>query len=252
MDLWLYILTNMTSFNDGVNSLYADTLFWSGATSTTYPIDPDFTRNANFALDRVTSLIQKSDALWEWEDINNTDLPIATTALVSGQADYALSVTHLKILKVRIKDANGNWVTLKSRNRRQLKDSELSSTGTPSTYDLLGNSIILSDIPNYASAGGLEIQFQRGADYFVVGSTTKTPGFAIQFHRLISLYAALDWTETNEMEKRSKKIEKYILRMEAELVEFYSDRHRDEAPSMSLRQEDFGADDGQANNPKGW
>lgn len=242
----------MATFNDGVNSLYADTLAWSGATSTTYPVDPDFTRNANFALDRVVSLIQKSDTLWEWEDINNTDLPLATTALVSGQADYALSVTHLKILRVRIKDASGNWITLKPKNRKRLTDGELAASGTPSTYDLMGNSIILNNIPNYASSGGLEIQFQRGASYFIVGDTTKTPGFAIQFHRLISLYAALDWTEQNEMEKRSRKIRENIARMEAELVEFYSDRTRDEAPSISLRQEDYGADSDQTYNPKGW
>ena len=101
--------------------LYSDARFWCGIANTdttTYPL-ADFTRNANFALDRVSSLIMK------WDDTNNTDLPIATTSLVASQQDYGIAVGHLKVLKVRIKDQQGNWVSLDPINRRDLTDSQL-------------------------------------------------------------------------------------------------------------------------------
>lgn len=243
----------MASFNSGTNSLYADALFWSGATSVTFPVDPDFTRSANFALEKVSSVIMRSDGTWKWGDINNTDLSFAIGDLVSGQSDYALSISHFKIRRVRIKDSNGNWITLQPVTRRQVSDSKLASTGTPNSYFKHENSIILSDTPNYDSEDGLEIEFQRGVDYFVVGDTTKSPGFNSQFHRLVSLYAALDWTEANEMDSRSEKIRNRIgvepdevngipgSGMLRELADFYSTRDDDASPAMSLRREDYGS-----------
>ena len=139
--------------------LYSDARFWCGIANTdttTYPL-ADFTRNANFALDRVSSLIMK------WDDTNNTDLPIATTSLVASQQDYGIAVGHLKVLKVRIKDQQGNWVSLDPINRRDLTDSQLTTTaGDPKRYDKVGNSLFLYPKPSYASSGGLEVQFQRG------------------------------------------------------------------------------------------
>lgn len=243
----------MSAFNSGTNSLYADTLYWSGATSTTYPVDPDFTRNANFGLELCEAYIQRADATWLWDDSNNTDLPIATTDLTSGQSDYALTISHRKIQRVRVKDSNGNWITLQPIIRRQLSDSQLNADGTPKYYYKLGRSIFLISTPNYSQTGGLEVQFQRGSSYFVVGDTTKTPGFAPQFHRLISLYAALDFTDANEMESRSQKIHARIGEfpdevngiagsgMLKELSDFYSTRDDDQAPSVNLRTEDYGS-----------
>lgn len=229
-------------FNASTNSLYADALFWSGATSTTFPVDPDFTRSANVALDRVVSLILRADNRWEWNDTNlSTELIDVTTNLASGTQKYAISLSWLKIGRVRAKDQNGNWITLRPIQRSQLSDSHLSASGTPYGYFKLGGFLYLVNIPNYASSGGLEVQFQRGADYFVIADTTKTPGVAPQFHRLISLYAALDFTEANELQARSQKIQGRIEALERELLEFYSDRDRDGAPSLSVRGEDYGS-----------
>jgi hypothetical protein len=243
-------------FSSGTNSIVDDARYWSRSNSTTYAI-ADLVRNANTALDRVISLIFRADNTWEFDDANNTDLPIATTSLVSAQQDYSLAVTHLKVLRVRAKNTSGNWVTLDPVSRRDVSDSELASSGTPSKYDKLGNSIFLTPEPNYASSGGLEVQFQRGADYFTTADTTKSPGFASQFHRLISLYAALDHTDSRSMEKQSAKIRARIEPLEQELIEFYSSRDYDRAHSLSLRRDDYGgyelgAGGRSSDNPKGF
>lgn len=231
-------------FNSHATNLdiVSDVLFWTGTTVDDYPL-VDITRNANFALDRVVSLIQKADNKWEWEDSNNSDLPIATTSLVADQSDYSLAVTHLKIHKLRIKDPNGNLISLEPKNRKDMTDSELTeSAGTPRTYDKMGNSVFLFPKPSYASTGGLEIQFQRGANYFASTDTTKVPGFATQFHRLVPLYAARDYCSKSGLDSRVAVIDKEITKLESELVEFYSARNFDEKQFLSLRKEDFGED----------
>ena len=200
----------------------------------------------------------KSDNVWEWDDTNNTDLPIATTSLVASQQDYGIAVGHLKVLKVRIKDQQGNWVSLDPINRRDLTDSQLTATaGDPKRYDKVGNSLFLYPKPSYASSGGLEVQFQRGASYFATTDTTKTPGFATHFHRLVSLYAALDYCETNDFDKRAAKIRANIQTVEAELVQHYSSRDLDAKISLKIQNEDYGqiglSQDGRlSSNPDGF
>ncbi len=247
-------------------SLYQDALYWSGATSSTYPVDPDFTRNANFALDTVTGYIQRADSSWEYQDNNESgELIDSTIALVSGTAKYAITLTWLKITRVRVKDPNGNWVTLKPVSRRELSDAQLAATGTPWAYYKLGKYLYLVGTPNYSQTGGLEVQLQKGAQHFATDDTNEEPGFAPQFHRLVSLLSALDYTDTNEMERRSQKIRQRIgvfpeagiigSGMLLELAEFYSDRDKDGADHLSLAHEDHGASamaDGISSNPRGF
>lgn len=226
--------------------LYSDCLWLCGLLSTdttSYPIK-DFTRNANFAGDRVATLIMRSDNTWEWDDTNNTDLPIGTTTLVAEQQDYSIAVTQLKILRVRVKDAQGNYQILDQVNRRDLTNSELTeSSGLPRKYDVIGNSIMLYPKPKAGSVtttAGLELQFQRGFSYFIYTDTTKVPGFATPYHRLISLYCALDYCEANELDKRAIRCQNKINALEAELIEHYSRRERDVQPTISIQKEDYG------------
>src|SRR3990167_1354149 len=242
--------------NAGINSIVKDCYYWSGADSETYPVDPDLTRNANLALERVSMLIMRSDARWKWRDSNKTGLNFVLTNLVSGQEDYSIATTHLKIVGVRYKNAQGDYIRLIPRDRRDLSDSERNAdAGTPLTYDLDGFSVFLNPKPAAAAittTDGLELEVQQGADLFLVTDTTKSPGFASQFHRLRSLYAALDYTETNDLESRSAKIRARIgnapdltqgIRgsgLEGELVDFYSSRDQDMKPNLSVQREDYG------------
>ncbi len=235
--------------------LFSDARKWAGISTsdiTTLTL-AEFVLSANFGLDRVVSMIMRADGTWQWDDTNNTDRQIATSGLKANQPDYSIAITFLKVKKVRIKDSSGNWITLKPIDRRQLSDAQLTAdAGDPKYYDKLGNSFVLYPQPSYTSAGGLEIQFQRGASYFVFDDTTKEPGFASQFHRLISLYGSLDYCEQNDLEKRVKKIQNKITAMEAELVEFYSSRDTDQKVGLRTSTEDYGEDSGAGSFEKGF
>ncbi len=236
----------MTQFQSETNNLdlYSDALWWCGLLSsdtTSYPIK-DFTRNANFGLDRATNLIIKADGKWKHDDTNNaTEILDTTTDLVSGTKKYAVSVTWLKVgSPVRVKDSAGNWTTLDFKSRNQLTDSELSVTGVPTTYDKIGNYIYLSPTPNFTQSDSLEVPFQRGPSYFAYTDTTKTPGFASSFHRLISMYAAIDYCNANELVSRSKAIQLAIDKMESDLQIHYSERNDDEQPNLNIQRDDYG------------
>lgn len=219
-------------YNSGTNSIVADIDYWAGTDSVTYPI-ADKTRNANQALSSVVEKIMRSAGRWQFDDTNYDDLPIATTDLIANQYGTSLATTHVKVARVRVKDTQGKWRILEAIDRRDLTEDQLNETGVPKWYDKLGVSLFFYPLNNYGVEGGVEVQFERDADYFETDDTDKAPGFASPFHRLISLYAALDYTEPNELEARSRKIRARIEKMEAELVEFYSDRDRDDMPHMS-------------------
>jgi len=261
-------------YNSETNSLdlYSDAREWCGIdylTDTTSLTLKSFTRSANFALDRCTSLILRADGRWQHDDTNNTSTEIldVTTNLASGTKKYATSVTWLKVNGVRIKDSAGTFINLPQKDRRNYTPSQLTDTGTPTSYDLLGNWVYLSPTPNYASTGGLEIQYQRGASYFTTSDTTKTPGFATHFHRLISLHGALDYCEINDLDSRAVKIRTKIgsppterdvgSGLEMELVNHYATRNVDDRPAISVRGEDYGqgalsSDSGFTTKPDGF
>ena len=225
--------------------IVSDVKFWTGipsADTTTFPI-ADITRGANEALKRISSLIMRYDAKWEWDDSNNSDLPIATTTLVVSQHDYSIATTHLKILRVRVKDANGDYYTLDAKDRPELSDAELiEDDGQPRCYDKLGNSIFIYPAPKSGTvtlAAGLEVQFQRGANLFITTDTTKEPGFDSRFHRLVPLYTALDYTEANGLVQRTARIRERIQGMEQELIRAMTERSADEKVVLRPRGINF-------------
>lgn len=200
---------------------------------------------ANFALDQAVSLIMLHDKKWEWDDLNQTDLPVATTTIVSGQQDYSVATTHLKVLEVKVKDVNGYYQPLEKVQTEEIEDyiNQYTSSGMPKYYGVRGNSIFLIPAPStaYVSATtGLRIYFQRGASYFAYDSTTKEPGIPSPFHRLVSLYPARDYCGINNLPGKKQNAEELIARLEAKLAEFFQDRAGDAPQRLSFDDEDYG------------
>lgn len=224
--------------------IVSDIDFWAGTDANSYPI-ADKTRNANLGYDAAVTLILSADGNWEWDDTNATDLPIATATLTTGQQDYSIDTTHLRILRVALKNSAGKYYYLNPIDDHDLGSQELMDrdSGTPTGYKKIGNSIILDRAPNYTATAGIKVYFQRNVDYFTTADTTKAPGFAATFHRLIPLYAARDFCAKEDMDSRYKKIEVQITKMEAALIAFYSSRSRDERPRLRPRRENYGAED---------
>lgn len=204
----------------------------------------DMTSNINRHNERIGSLIMKCDGRFEFDDNNFATLPIGTTGLVSGQADYTISASDfLDILRIEIKDPAGNGVFLNPisyEDKKGVAMTEWAKTpGTPHSYDKVGNSIILYPTPNYNSTAGLKVYFKRNVNYFTVSDTTKEPGFNPQYHRLLSMGASSDYCIPNGLTNKLTILNNEIIKMEMALIEFYAARAKDDNPKMKLYKEDY-------------
>jgi len=235
-----------TTTKNGLIEMCEDKLFGSyGTISGNADLLYQFTRLINEALNRVTSLILRSDGRWQFDDQNNTDLPIGTTNLVttagSEQQDYGIAVTHLKILGVEVKDAAGNWVQLSPIDQADLMDNSvtdyLKTAGLPKYYDKIGNSIFLYPKPlatAVTSTAGLKIRFQRPPSYFVYTDTTKVPGFNSLYHGLVALIACRDYA-IDKVLSSANGFREQVAIMENDLIEDYALRNKDEHINISSK-----------------
>ena len=209
-----------------------------------YPLT-DVARNVNRHYDIAVSDILRADSRFEWDDNNKTDLPIGRISLVANQQDYGIDgATFLSISKIDIIDANGNWLPLKQINLQQLRsvaDAAFESTaGTPKYFRLQANSLFLYPKPNYSYTNGIRIFYQRNVDYFVSTDTTKVPGFAEPYHRLLSIGAALEYALTNNMQQKIRILTDMHEKMRAGMISFYERRNTSDKVSLAVQREDYG------------
>jgi len=162
-------------------------------TTSSYPLAAKNV-DINNAFSKFVLLAIRAEGKWQVDDTNQTDYPIITTALVAGQQDYTFVTDQqgnqiLDVYKVRIKDASGNWTTLRQVDLQTGDDNDLNSTvqSIPSKYRVTANGIFLIDIPNYSLANALEIYINRTPTYFLVGDSTKNPGIPNAFHEYLAI-----------------------------------------------------------------
>jgi len=204
----------------------------------------EFTSLCNDALDNVTSVLLNSDNTWQWDDTNYDDFPVATTDLVNGQADYSLEKSHLKIEHVEALDNTGTYYPLYPIDTSDIFRKGISPTdyftedSMPRYYDKIGNSIVLypaADLTQVTETNGLQVRFQRQAEYFETTDTTKEPGFASIHHRLIPLYASFEYASSNEMSNKITLLSGKIDKEEARLESLMGKRNADVRPIISMR-----------------
>lgn len=166
-----------------------------------------FCNLVNRAYDNVVSQLLQNEGDYTWDDYGNTDFPIGTTNLVASQSDYTLPAstptadpsTFLRLIKVQAADPSGAFRNLRNVSETMSSvplETMFSSPGFPQYYKLLGNSIFLYPAPlatQVTLIGGLRIFFQRDKIEFVVGDTTKQPGFPSIYHYLLALEASETW-----------------------------------------------------------
>lgn len=229
---------------------YSDILldidFLSGSNTISYPII-DKTRNSNLALDKVASLIQKADSKWDWEDTNNSDLPVGSTNIVAGQQDYSIDTTFLKIKGVFYTDENGNKTELEYvEDKNYFLTLTTQDIGIPMRYTILGNSIMLDCFPTKGTAEDADIKltvyFARSVHYFTTSDTTAIAGFNPQFHRYISLSASYDYASIKKPDI-ANRLRQEMLVMEKEILAFYSGRQQ-------IKNKNFGISGIDINNYK--
>jgi len=247
-------------FSDTINDsgIVEDIDFILGTDATRFPLK-DKARLANMAQDSALSLILGSDGRWQFDDTNNTDFPIATTDLVSGQQDYGFTTDMLVVTRIEAKDANGKWVGLTPIDQNDLNQGSygyqsntvngistdrqsltafMDTNGNPIYYDKIANSIFLYPAPNYNSTDGLKVYFQRKMDDFVAADTTKVPGFASHLHRYVSYFAARDYAAKKGMSMLGF-LENKVKEWGQAIVEHYGYRPKDESVKIKPNVENY-------------
>jgi hypothetical protein len=191
--------------------------------------------SANGWLRLVQSWILGADGRFQYDDSNYTDLPIATTDLVANQDNYLFDSTWLEIIKVEAaQDSSVSaWNVLKPFDVNDVNNySEFQKTpGVPSFYDVIGSSVILKPASSFNATAGLKFYFKRKASEFASTDTTKEPGFASPFHRILSLGAAYDYCMANSV-RNPVGLRNEIEVLKQELLKHYSRRDKVEIPRI--------------------
>jgi hypothetical protein len=205
----------------------------------------EFTRLMNIRYRMADTEIWKATGEWDFDDSNQTTLPIGITKLTNGQPDYSIPSTARKIMGIEVKDINGTWLPVSPMDRSQLKGlamSEYADTdGIPREYDMVGNSIYFKPAPSssvMATTGALKIYASRDIVAFSTTVTATTsavqPGFDNHFHRYISLGASYDWCLSKGLAK-TPVLKQQIDEMAFNMHEHYGSRHTDFGTRINVR-----------------
>jgi len=230
-------------FSDVTNKqgLVQDIDFWVKTNSTSYPL-ADKARAINEYLKSVNTLIWEASAKWEYDDSNHSDLPVATANLVAGQQDYTLPEAMQKLIRVSVKDNDGNAILLTPLDQSDISGamSEYRETdGLPRSYDLIGRSLMLYPAPAAADVTlveGLSVYVSREVEQFVATDTTDEPGFNEDFHRILSIGAAFDYAVANNMTERINDLRNALEEYKTRLQTFYGGRQHGKAMRMKVKQ----------------
>ena len=217
-------------------SLIEDIDFLVGTTSDDYP-NADKLRNINQHYYEVVTKILSAQSNWEWDDTNFSTFPVGTTTLVDSQEDYTLPSGIVKLLRVEVLDSSGNYVKLKQVDDQEIPNAMTEFQGTagmPLYYQEIGPSVKLFPAPASGSvtlAAGLKVYFQRNPTIFTNADAASSPGFDAQFHRILSLGAALDWAIKKGLPSVKALAEKKA-DLESRLMEHYAKRNREVRPKI--------------------
>lgn len=215
-----------------------------GAISGNPKVLATFTRLLNNGLDEVATSIMEVDGRWQYDDSNNTDMPIATTTLVDNQSLYTLDVSHMKILGVEVRKSDGDYYVLspidfQDIRRKGISVSEfLDEKGLPIYYDVSGETVRLYPAPDptqVTTSAGLKVFFQRNPDYFEVSDTTKTVGIPTPFHDVVALFACAKFAKSNSMSEKARELDAEIAKRMEKLTRFFSKRNVDQKPRLQAR-----------------
>lgn len=208
----------------------------------TYPI-ADLTADLNTIYSEYVSVMLSSDTRWQWDDSNFSTLPISTTDLVSGQRDYKFNDTFLKVIKVYVKDATGNYYELTQLDPQDsvsnfeamsMNENNSGNTGQPAWFDLDGDILRLQPSPNYSQTDGVKVFFQRYESVFASTDTTKVPAIPYPFHMGLAYGTAHIFALVHGQPTVDRlKIEDIECRKS--LAEFLSKRNKAERPTLTAK-----------------
>jgi hypothetical protein len=221
-------------YSDSANKqgIIEDIDFLVGTDSTQYST-ANKTRNVNERQRMVWTAIFESYGGWRFMDDNSSDtttgIPYADINIVSGTGLYglptgALTVSEVSILTSATARQKLNGITPEEWSRMQ-GDASYTATSTPLMFMLQGDVIRIVPIPNYSLTAALRVYFDADFATFTASDTTRVPGFASPFHRMLSVGAALDYALTNGMQTKVVDLQNLWNDYERRLRVFYNRRY---------------------------
>ena len=192
------MIYNGETNNQDICSL-ADDMAKSNPTS--FPIKIK-TLYANMGVREIWSWIFESYGGWQYDDSNYTDLPEATTELIANQKQYSLPIESAHLMGVAYKDESGTWhqlkpITLEKIQEYGAEDEFENTTGNPEWYRPLSNGFKVYPAANFSQDASIKVNVSRDISGFVVGDTTKTPGFVSTFHEAVPTFMAMKHCKIN-------------------------------------------------------
>lgn len=180
---------------------------YAGSTSITFPLEKK-ARFANKIMRQVWSSIYSVYTGWQYDDSNNTDLPVATTALNITQADYDVPSGGKTVRAVSVLPQGGGTIyqpvlpiTEEEVTQKMISEASfMNVSGQPIYYRVIGNSIKLYPASSYTIASGLRITLDRQITAFTAtGNDTKQPGFDETYHEIVPIGMAMEYARVNSL-----------------------------------------------------
>lgn len=224
------------------------TFLLSGIDTNEYSLN-DRTRAVNLRNYQVWSMIFESYGGWLFMDSNiagttgTGDVPYADQTVTANQPFYVLPTGALAVTGVEIKYTGASsWIPITPMSHEEFLsrggDATFPTASTPWAYLLQGNILRLLPMPNYTQAASLRVFFDPDIYIFVPSDTTKTPGFAAPFHRMLSVGGALDFGLVRGLPK-AMTLQALWTDYETRLRRYYANRYKAYNPDQIKPGEDL-------------
>lgn len=208
----------------------------------------DRTRNINLKLDLVWMIIFEAYGGWKFMDDGisdaSTGVPYADQTITSGTGLYGIPTAAITIDKMFFKNTSGgSFQQLQGLTHEEFYkmggDAAFPSNGVPWAFLLQGDIIRLLPTPNFTLATALRVYFDQNMTLFTTADTTATPGFNRNFHRILSVGAALDYALSHGMADKVTYLTNLWNYYERGIGKFYEKRFKERFPKNIQRGQDL-------------
>lgn len=196
------------------SELQSDARFLTQTDSNSFT-DAELNRSFNEWQHRVANQMWEASSDWEWNDTSRDKMPIAFANLNDGQAKYRLPNTVFRIDRIEIKDDDGDYHPIEEITKEDISPALTEfreDDGFPQYYDLIDDVLTLYPAPasdDVTESEGLKLYVAREPEDFTT-SDTREPGFPRQFHRILSLGAAMDFCVANNLDNKEVEIRRLL------------------------------------------
>jgi hypothetical protein len=223
--------------------LVQDISFLLGVDLNNYTIE-DRTRNMNERFRMVWQMIFESYGGMKFQDDNANATPYGDVNVSSGVGTGSIPTGALTVREAQLKDSSGVYhplvcITEQEYFKMGADASWNNQTGFPSYIMFYEDTWKLLPAPNYTLASALRIYFDADISVFTTADTTKVPGFASPFHRMLSIGAALDYALSRKMQDKVVYLQNLWNDYEKRLRDFYSKRYIARFPGRITPGEDL-------------